>query len=399
MKIGILKKIIAIIFFCSAVIDATAQSFITDFEFENFDYNVKQIEEFMQRFNLNKILIQPTQSKEYIRLNRALLFDKNYYQTHSDSINEFLDAAESQNTILNFQDTSWYAIAECNVLFNGTKDSLILTLRTEQITHGIYKWSIVDATGKILQLSPEAKPNKVFILPTDNEVNFLSLKSVTTTNSRNVTLFSLNKYKNNELNVFNTLVYYKLLKIENVKRLTFCFNSVDGYKFYVKKFIRDEKNAGWLIYNITKVPQCDHINNEKVMTSTQLLEQFYARLTKYSQSPQNITLARSIKDMFLQEAGEPYIIGEKHICDDINDYSTTLSITEYLHSIEQLHDKGITNSYSISNLDIKNITGDSVVAIYNVTIKNNNFNTTNYTAKTLIKNGLLVNIIPHYENQ
>ena len=123
---------------------ANAQMLLLDNDFENFDYNVKLIDEFILRFNLKKLMVKPHQSDQYRRDNRILLFDKNYYLANSNEMNEFLNSIEEQNTILSFYDSTWYAIADCTVTYKGTKDKISLKLRTEKIRDDIYKWSSKD---------------------------------------------------------------------------------------------------------------------------------------------------------------------------------------------------------------------------------------------------------------
>lgn len=378
-----------LLFTCNTLV--TAQYIISPTEFTNFDYNIKQIDEFFLRFNLNEILIQPNDNDQYTKQNRILLFDKDYYYANTNTISEFLDAIESQNVTLHFQDTTWYAIAECNVILNGRTDKLTLTLKTENITKDTYKWCIANVAGNIVQLEPKTTSDKLRILPTDNEVNFLSLKSITTTNSQNITLFTSNRTNNDALSVFNALVYYKLLKIENVQQLTYCFTQVKGYKFFVKKFTRDEKNAGWLIYNITKESVNKETNKDEVLRSMQIVTLFYERLTTYATEPQNVTLAYSIRKMFLYEPTEPYVFGENQIYNDLDEYTSMVSVAEYLHSIENLACQGVNVSYEISDFNIISINDSSIVATYQIVVQKG-FRTDSYKAEITLNRGLIKSI-------
>ncbi len=381
-----------------------AQIVIHDYEFENFEYNIKQIDEFILRFNLKELLIQPDQSAQYKRDNRILLFDKNYYLANEETLTEFLNTIEKEHTTLSFYDSTWYAIAECNVTFQGKKDKLTLILRTEQVKDDIYKWSLVDAQGAILELTPRTKSDKLRLLPTDNEVNFIALQSITTTNAPNITLYDVKSHANDRLSVFNSLVYYKLLKVDNVQELTYCFTQVKGYKFYVKNFTREAKNAGWLIYEVKKENIKDknkQHSDSTFVSAQQKVTQLYRMLSDYAKNPANIALAKSIKALFKHEQKGQYFFGAKHIYDDIDVYVNKhpslyayVSISEYLNSLDNIASEGVILSYQISDFKIVESVGSTIKVSYKLSIKDKETTIGWYYANATLQEGSFVNIIP-----
>lgn len=382
-----------------------AQIVYHDDKFEHFEYNVKLIDEFILRFNLKELLIQPDQSAQYERDNRMLLFDKDYYLANEEYLSHFLDAIEKQHTSLSFYDSTWYAIAECNVTMQGKKDKLTLVLRTEQVKDDLYKWSIIDARGKLLELTPKTTSDKLRMLPTDNEVNFIALQSVTTTNAPNITLYNIKTHVNDRLSVFNSLVYYKLLKVDNVQKLTYCFTQVKGYKFFVTNFAREADNAGWLIYDVQKdncKSKSESANNDNTLLSAQQkVSQLYQMLSEYAKNPRLVTLARTIKSQFQNNQNTQYFFGAKHIYDDIDVYINQhsplyayVSIGDYLNSIENLSKDGMILSYQVSNLKIVKSTQNNLKASYKLCIYNNDTIIGEYYATATINNDLFVNIIP-----
>lgn len=382
---------------------ADAQILLLNNDFENFDYNVKQIDEFILRFNLKELLVQPHQSDQYERDNRILLFDKSYYLDNSNEMNEFLNSIEEQNTILNFYDSTWYAIADCNVTYKGNKDKISLKLRTEQVQDDIYKWSIVDAYGSILELSPKTKSDRLRLLPTDNEVNFIALQSITTDNSQNITLFSEKNHRIDRLSVFNCLVFNKLLKIDNVYELSYCFTQVNGYEFFVKNFTRDEKNAGWLIYKVQKKapqdPNRTEENNTIAATKQQVL-QFYSMLSNYAKNPSDISLAIKIQSLFYKEQKSNFFFSAKHIYDDVsvlyNNYPSSyayVSISDYLNTIDWITQLGVTLSYEVDDLKIIYEDGKIVNIAYDVRLKNDNDILCEYQAMATIRDEVIESIV------
>ena len=381
-----------------------AQIVFLDNEFENFYYNVKQIDEFILRFNLKELLIQPDQSASYERDNRILLFDKNYYLDNSEYLNDFLSSIEKEHTVLSFYDSTWYAIADCNVTFQGKKDKITLILRTEQVKDDIYKWSIMDAKGDMLELTPRTQSDQLRLFPTDNEVNFIALRSVTTSNAPNITLYSENKHINDRLSVFNCLVYNKLLKINNVQTLSYCFTQVKGYKFFVKNFSRDEKNAGWLIFDVQK--EVENEQNETAdggafETAKQKVFQLYSLLSDYAKSPSNITMAKTIQALFYKAPRGYGFFGAKHIYDDIDvlfhKYSASyayVSISDYLNTISNIAETGVSLSYQINDVKVNQLNDEIINVTYNVRITNNDDILYEYYAKATIQNGFIVDVVP-----
>lgn len=380
-----------------------AQVFI-DNEFDNFEYNVKQIDEFILRFNLKELLITPDKSSQYERDNRILLFDRDYYISNSNNLNEFLNSAEEQNTILSFYDSTWYAIAECNVTFKGRKDKISLILRVEQVKDDIYKWSIIDAQGSILELTPKTQSDRLRLLPTDNEVNFIALQSITTDNFQNITLFNEKKHETDRLSVFNCLVYNKLLKINNIQDLSYCFTQVRGYKFFVKYFTRNKLNAGWLIYDVHKeTPKySNRTNNDSIFeTSKQKVFQLYSMLSNYAKNPTNISLAKTIQSLFHKESGKYFFFNTMHIYDDINvafhNYSPIYaytSISDYINSIDRITQSGIELSYHVDDFNIFQGNDGIINVTYKLSLKDKNNILYEYQAKAMIQGGFIVSIVP-----
>ncbi len=228
--------------------------------FENFEYSVKQMSEFMERFNLTETLIKPDEDSLWRFTNRVLLFEKKTYYSNIELADEMINAIDKNNITLNFRDSTWLAVIRCNVLFQGKKDTLLIYLKTEQTKNDAYKWSIVDVQGNIVNLTPKTNNENIRISPVDNEMHFMSLKSHLSANAKNITLFSTKNYTTDRLSVFNAYIYADILKIQDFVSLTYIFDKVDGYEFCVDYFNRDENNSGWLI---SKIKRTENDCNQK----------------------------------------------------------------------------------------------------------------------------------------
>lgn len=235
-------------------------------EFRMFKYQVKQIDEFMQRFN-GRIDVFELKDSITMHRNLASLIDYDYYLDNESTCNDFINKIVSDSIKLSFYSDNWAALADCEVKMkqigsnfkNNTvsasvkKGKVLLALKTEQVEGAIYKWVITDAFGDVLSLSPKKQNKGLKISPVDNEMNFMSLNHITTEEKSNIVNYVVKNHKVSCLDTFLCLVYYGLLNIEIVTSITYYFDSISGYSFEVKYFNRDTSNAGWLITKISKI--------------------------------------------------------------------------------------------------------------------------------------------------
>ncbi len=351
---------------------------LTNFdEFEDFDYNIKQLDEFILRFNLKELIVKPEYTQNWKKANRILLFDRSYYLQNKSFLNKFIEDIENQKVTLNFEDTTWFAIADCDVIFKGKRNKLTLVLQPELIIDDMYKWSIVDAIGSFLELTPKTTSNELKILPTDNDVNFISLQSITTTNSLNITLYNKNNHTNDRLSVFNCLVYNKMLEIKYVENLTYCFKQVCGYEFYVKKFVREEKNAGWLIYDVKTNNYCNEVSSPQ-----NLILELYTKLSDFSKTPYDILLKNQIKDLFFYDNNVQDLSKNKQLYNDIDvfirkypDHNIYMSIDEYLCKLESIIKNNLIPVYQVTD--------------FGISYMDRNINVINYTVKLTTSDGFI----------
>ncbi len=383
-------------------------TYVGDAEFDHFDYNIKVMDEFMLRFNLQNAMITPEQDSMWRFDNRVLLFDKDTYYANQGLADSLIHAIEEQNVKISFQDSTWYALARCQVLFKEKKDSIDLVLKTEKVKSDIYKWSIVDASGKIVELIPKTKSDRLRILPTDNDVDFMSLNPITTINSPNIVLYSKNNYTVDRLSVFNALVYNGLLQIQHVKELIYCFESVQGFRFYVKQFTRDSRNAGYLIYHIERTtPMNNNIETDiqeskenEVRTAEKTIKTFYHMLSSYAIEPNNLSLAREIQGLFINNNSFPYIFGIAHLYNDVDDImhcqsnKTFVSIKEYLFSLAECVSRHSSLKFNIHEIKPIRIRQNVIEMQYKLTIYRNNEMIYSVYNKMKLKDGNIVCIEP-----
>ncbi len=241
-----MKKVFIAILLCLC-----GQTFASDPFLDAYAFQVKQIEEFMQRINGEIGIPTPgTDSVDY-RTNALFLFDKETYYAHQEDVDKFIDKLSSCHPHLQFTDTTWVAVAKTVVSYSGKADTLELTLKTERVEKNIYKWVISNVSWQKLQLNPQKRNAGLSISPTDNEMRFMSLSSITNREYPNILNYADNQFKVDELSVFYTLIYTNKLKIVEVADLRYVFYDIAGYYLCVK-YVSDfnHAHAGWLIHDI-----------------------------------------------------------------------------------------------------------------------------------------------------
>lgn len=211
----------------------------------------------MQRFNGDEFVkgIDTTRSDRR-ELGIMSLFDKTMFNTLDDSIfnaaKEFASVAAKHNVKINYEDTTWFAIANCKGKLKGKDINFILWLQVENRREDMYKWVIVKADCKQFQLDPQDNDEMIMIQPNDHEVNFSALNVITNGNDNLITKYTRKDYEIDQTSVFLSMVYFGILNIDFVTSLQFVFFQVPDYLFYVQKCVRETTNSGWLINTFEK---------------------------------------------------------------------------------------------------------------------------------------------------
>lgn len=194
-------------------------------------------------------------------LNLLYLFDRELFTTNRDSmtqqVNAFIDTVISQQNTLCYEDGGWFAEVGCPCIYKGKKDTLTLYLKPEKIEEFQYRWVIIGAKGKLLQLTPARRNRGLDILPNNHEVSFRALSKIAQLGSNNILNYAERDYVPDELSVFYALVYADALKIETTGQITYHFLEVPGYVFTVERFNRKGTNTGWLISRLIPLDEAE----------------------------------------------------------------------------------------------------------------------------------------------
>ncbi len=243
-------------------------------EEENFVFQVKQMDEFIDRFNNANY----TPIKKYLKekykiedVNRSDLIKGLFNQQDQDwkteEIVEFLaDVTENKPPpYLDFYDKGWYAELDCAGLYKNKKENFTLVLSIEIIeATGGAKWVIEGVSADFLKIPP-IKDYRKGLNPASYGTDFMGLIDALADTANYQNYISSDQQPSQLLLFFDEL-YEKKLVFKQVNRITYHFLQIDGWAFQVKDFNRNTKNSGWLISSLSQVNEAEKkIYREKIL--------------------------------------------------------------------------------------------------------------------------------------
>jgi len=228
---------------------------------ENFAYQVKQVDEFIERFNnsdfsfikqylKNKYNIEDVSRSELIK---SLFNHADTTWIKEDVVQFLADVTDNKYPpYLDFYDDNWYAELNCMGTYKGKKEgfTLILQVETVEATGGA-KWVVVGVSADFLNL-PQSKDYRKALNPASYGTDFMGLIDALADTANYQNYISSSAQPSQLLLFFNEL-YEKNLTFKQVNDITYHFLQIDNWIFQVRDFKRDTKNSGWLISSLLKV--------------------------------------------------------------------------------------------------------------------------------------------------
>lgn len=261
-----------------------AQQVVADAHREaNFMFEVKIIDEFIERFNDDP---RSNLRKEYARAGRAVpfnrrsmlksLFDKEPANGEGQRfIDQVTDSAGPQK--LSFNDSGWYAELRSSFMYNGQRIDIPLVLQVNTAGDHSAKWMIIGL-GNVPTPPPASKdaaatattgPGRVqpFISPSDYATNFIELRNILNPGMKPENYFSPELLATERGQNFVQLIQSRKMKFDAPGSMKFYFFQIPNYLFVVERFERQTTHSGWLISNLE--PASDEDKNTRI---TKLLQ-------------------------------------------------------------------------------------------------------------------------------
>ncbi len=251
--------LIAAVFYING---AFAQFFSTMIDEQELKFKVKQIDEFMHRFNYDIAYdgSDPVSIKDSVAYlaertkNMLTLFNIDKFLTKekkpSAVAQQFISYVIKNNLRLEYANSSWNAKLKCNCTYWGRKSTILINLKVEKIKGVEYKWVVSDVNGSLFAAMKDTVDVTTFVSPADHGIGFISLPHTINSNYKVVNSFAYKGHKNDRLSVFNFLVANQMLKINNVESVSYHYD-LGKYSFDVERVEKENSyNKGWLINNI-----------------------------------------------------------------------------------------------------------------------------------------------------
>lgn len=228
---------------------------------KHFIYEVKQIDEFLERFNDDKdSFIRKTYEsyKKKFNIQRKDLVGSLFnYETQlwdSTLINNFIGSVvnEQAPSFIHFNSPGWYAELICNFRFGDAILDIPLILRVDVDEKKQARWIITGARTSIEYPATATtelgkNPGMHFIHPASHGNNFINLSKILDDSSYLSSYFDEPFFKRPNAVVFYHALADGKLQITHIKSIRYHFTQIDGWIFTVEQFRRKALNSGWLI--------------------------------------------------------------------------------------------------------------------------------------------------------
>ena len=230
-----------------------------------FIYEVKQLDEFFERFNdepnsfIRKIYAEK-KTKFNIKRQDLIrsLFNYENKIFKPGAIDSFVTVAMNYRmpNSQNFYGKDWYAEALCDFEYNGVAINIpvVLVINTDENHRS--KWMILAANPPplkqttTLQFKRSGYNSSKFISASSHETAFIELERILKDKSAFSDYTESGFSQNDRSLQFYSAVVQNQLKFKTVKKIKYHFLQVENYIFTVERFTRNTLNAGWLINSL-----------------------------------------------------------------------------------------------------------------------------------------------------
>ena len=235
-----------------------AQIFTTVFDEDALQFRVKQMDEFFTRFNyeidgMGNAPKDTTDMKEY-RKSILTLCNLDKYKNEKGEIDatltKFIDYVVENNIKIHYEDSTWQAEAKGTISFENKKYDITYFLKTEYVSHFIFKWVLVDIQTPLFEQFPIQPTGIITISPAEHGIGFMTLPETYNLNKTMVGTTFEKGYKRNHLVVFDYLMAVGKIKVNTITKVIYHFY-LKNVDFDVERIEKEKGyNQGWLINKI-----------------------------------------------------------------------------------------------------------------------------------------------------
>ncbi|PWT77560.1 MAG: hypothetical protein C5B59_03525 [Bacteroidetes bacterium] len=235
---------------------------------KHFIYEVKEIDEFFERFNDDpgsfiRVALKIYRSKIHVDRQRLIKSLFNYEGKAWDPgiINKFVGEVTDKKSplYLDFYGDDWYAEVECKFKYNSSSIVIPIIMKIEMAQNKGSKWMVVAVDSSKLKsttILTEMNPSRIktkCISPTSHATNFVSLKRAFADKENLSNYFENANFKRSSMQEFYNAILTNQIEFLYVIKIRYHFLLGDKWIFTVEDFTREELNSGWLINSMEEV--------------------------------------------------------------------------------------------------------------------------------------------------
>jgi len=231
----------------------------------NFAFQVKQVDEFIERFNGDtSTLLYEYRSQKFPDkpMDRKLMIKTLFDNMKGDwdinlvkeFINEITDPRDPE--YISFYDDDWYALLACDVMYKGRREKAMITLAIQKEEDYSSKWVIRGVKADFLSI-PGKESDHVFLNPVSHGTDFMNLKQLFNADKKHIKSYLYRNFHPGGMALFIHELIEGNIAFDQVNTITYHFLQVDGWGFSLQKVYRETSNSGWLISNLQRLKTKD----------------------------------------------------------------------------------------------------------------------------------------------
>jgi hypothetical protein len=249
---------------------------------KHFIYEVKEIDEFIERFNDDpgsfiRSVYKAHHTKFNINRQRLIRSLFNYENMSWDSVmmKKFISEVTNKKKpiYLDFYGDNWYAELTCKFKYNFSSIVIPIIMKIEMTQNKGSKWMIVAVGSSTLKsriVVTEMAQSKIktkFISPTSYGTNFVSLGRAFEDKENLSSYFQTFYFKRSHMLEFYNAILNHEIEFLDVIKIKYHFLLADKWIFTVENFPREALNSGWLINHIQRVSSFEMENYRNKLLS------------------------------------------------------------------------------------------------------------------------------------
>jgi len=232
-------------------------------EEDYFNKQVKSIEEFVSRFNMEKdIKNQPItlkgneEDKSHYQTNWYSLIDNSSSATpeYRTKCSDFFKEVFSKKSQLIIDGDSSFAIVDCSFKYETATVPISFVMKRRVGNNGGYRWTIISAMSTS-PISVNPKDKKMgYLDPQNHNTNFINLGTALRSDKENIATYADPLYRPDYLSIVFFLIRTGKLEFLGITNTSFVFFNIENYLIEIKHKMNKEvsETSGWLISDIKK---------------------------------------------------------------------------------------------------------------------------------------------------